>query len=516
MVTSRSGRIAGGLSVGYLNTAVITLVGLWLTPFLLRHLDQHNYGLWLLTAQTLFYLGLTDLGIVALLPREVAFVAGRPKATLALEVRSLVGETARLVFWQLPLAAIVGVVTWWLVWRTWPALSGPFAVVVATFVLTFPLRIFQAVLQGLQDLTWLGGVQIASWIGGTIVTIVLVAAGVEIYALAAGWATTQVLSAGLAWLRLRRRFPDVLPVRLPGLALSSARAHLSRGVWISVSQVAQVLLNGTDLLVIGAMLGPNAVVPYACTGKLIAFLANQPALFMQTSLPALSELRASAPRERMCQVSTSLTQLLLITSGAFACMALAFNGSFVTWWVGPSRFGGDTLSALMVLAMLLRHWNVSAVYTLFCFGNERRLAITTAVDGLVGLLAMALLVPRLGVHGAILGSILGVVAISLPGNLRALAREQGVPFLASIRPLRPWFGRFTPIALVVIATFMWSPVPPLIVGALAAVAIGIIYTAFIIPVALQPPLGLLLAPKLRAWLGYLPTWSKRVVGELTS
>src|SRR5262249_54444760 len=153
------------------------------------------------------------------------------------------------VLWQVPLSAAVGGVTWWFVWRTWPTLSGPFAVVVVTFVLTFPLRIFQGVLQGLQDLAWLGGMQLAAWIGGTIVTSGLVAAGVRIYGLAAGWATTQALGAGLAWHRLRRRFPDVLPPTLPTLPLSAARTHLGRGVWVSVSQVAQVLLNGTDLLV---------------------------------------------------------------------------------------------------------------------------------------------------------------------------------------------------------------------------------------------------------------------------
>ena len=94
-------------------------------------------------------------------------------------------------------------------------------------------------------------------------------------------------------------------MRLPSLSLHAARAHLGRGVWISVSQIAQILVNGTDLLVIGALLGPAAVVPYACTGKLVTLLANQPQLFMQTALPALSELRASVPRARMFQVSTA-------------------------------------------------------------------------------------------------------------------------------------------------------------------------------------------------------------------
>ena len=46
--SSRTRRFVGGLSVGYLHTAIVTIVGLWLTPYLLRHLEQHDYGLWLL------------------------------------------------------------------------------------------------------------------------------------------------------------------------------------------------------------------------------------------------------------------------------------------------------------------------------------------------------------------------------------------------------------------------------------------------------------------------------------
>ena len=102
---SRTRRFVGGLSVGYLHTAIVTIVGLWLTPYLLRHLDQHDYGLWLLTTQILFYLGLTDVGIVALLPREIAFTTGRAGVTLADDLRQLVGETTRLVLWQLPFVA---------------------------------------------------------------------------------------------------------------------------------------------------------------------------------------------------------------------------------------------------------------------------------------------------------------------------------------------------------------------------------------------------------------------------
>ncbi len=79
---------------------------------------------------------------------------------------------------------------------------------------------------------------------------------------------------------------------------------------------------------IGKLLGPEAVVPYVCTGKLLMLLANQPQMFMQMALPALSELRTAA-RERLFEVSRSMAQVMLLPSGAIVAVVLAVNQAFV-------------------------------------------------------------------------------------------------------------------------------------------------------------------------------------------
>ncbi|MDQ3804559.1 MAG: hypothetical protein M3416_12090, partial [Acidobacteriota bacterium] len=76
----RTKRFIGGVGYGYANQVVVTLTGLWLTPFLLGRVGQHDYGLWLVGAQVMAYLMLADFGVVALLPRETAFATGRAGA----------------------------------------------------------------------------------------------------------------------------------------------------------------------------------------------------------------------------------------------------------------------------------------------------------------------------------------------------------------------------------------------------------------------------------------------------
>lgn len=90
------------------------------------------------------------------------------------------------MLWQTPLVALAAIILWFSVSTTWEELRGPLGLVLLTFVVSFPLRIFDAVLQGLQDLAFVGKAHPISWAAGTIITIGLVFAGLKLCALAIG------------------------------------------------------------------------------------------------------------------------------------------------------------------------------------------------------------------------------------------------------------------------------------------------------------------------------------------
>ncbi len=160
---------------------------------------------------------------------------------------------------------------------------------------------------------------------GTAVTIALVLMHVGLGALAAGWVVTQAVSATACGIRLRRHFAQAWPPAVPGVSWPQARELFARSTWVSVAQIGQVLLNGSDVLILGALLGPAATVPYACTGKLVSVLANHPQLLMQTAAPALAEMRASASRTRLLDVALALMRAMLVISGGVACLVLTLN-----------------------------------------------------------------------------------------------------------------------------------------------------------------------------------------------
>lgn len=490
---SRTRRFLGGLGVGYASQAVMTLVGLWLVQFLLDQLGRELYGLWLVAGQFLGYVALLDLGVVALLPRETAWATGRGEPVAPVLARAL-----RVVLWQTPAVALLSAALWFLLPADWAALRGPLGIVLLAFAVTFPLRTFEAALRGLQDLAWIGGANFTTWLLNTATVVaLLLTTDLGLYALAAGWIVGRVTLGAAALVRLRRRFPETLPRSLPA-ARAAAVAVFRRSVWISVSQVAHALLTATDLILIGAILGPVATVAYAITGKLITTLAHYPQTIVDAAAPGVSEVRAAESRERTRQVAEALMEALLLFSGLLVCVVLAVNEGFVIWWVGAENWGGMLLSVLILARVLTGHFVLALELALFAFGYERRLAVASLVNGAVTVVASVLLIRGIGVEGAVVAALLGLVVVSGPAYLALYARETAAPVSRVFQALWPWGWRFALSAAVagfVIAPRMRPDLPVLAAGAAVT---AVLYVLMVVPRLTAPPLSLYLHPRVVA------------------
>ncbi len=488
---SRSQRFMGGLIFTYGYQAVVMLAGIWLTPFVLGRIGQHDFGLWLLGAQLLIYLTLTDFGVVELLPLETAYETGRQGGSGSVgELPQIVGQTIRTVLSQLPVVALLAGLMWLFIPAAWQGLKGPLGVVFLAFVVAFPLRIMPALLKGLQELAFVSGAQMLGWLMTTAVTVGLVLAGWGLYALAAGWLVGQLALAPVFAYRLWTRHREVVPRRLPPFSWAKSRAQLGKGSWVSLSSASQLLMGSTDLLVIGKLLGPAAAVPYACTGKLLSVLANQAQLMMEMASPGLAELKTAESRQSMLRVLTALTHGVLSFSGLVFCVTVVVNHWFVNWWVSSQQYGGLALTVVFVCTIPIRHWTTVTAYSVFCFGHQRRISLTNFCDGLVTTASCIVLTMAFGLPGAAGGTILGAALVSLPCNLRVIARETGVTVWRLISDmLGAWIWRFAIIGgVVLLVSLRWSP-KNLLEAAAASIVVTAVYLLIMLPNVLRSPLG---------------------------
>ena len=82
------------------------------------------------------------------------------------------------------------------------ALRGPIGLILAVFAISYPLRVFPAVLQGLQDLKFLGQLRLTLWSISTVLVVAMLLMGARFYALACGWCLQQMGHDLVAFMRL--------------------------------------------------------------------------------------------------------------------------------------------------------------------------------------------------------------------------------------------------------------------------------------------------------------------------
>lgn len=504
---SRMSRFLGGVSLGYVHLLLVTVVGLWMTPFLLGRVGSHTLGVWLMLQQVLGYLLLTDFGVSALLPREAAFATGRAGGVgQASDLPLVVARARQVVMWQMPVVAAAGFAAWMLVPARYSDAAGALAVIIIAFTILFPCRLYQAFLQGVQELPFLSKLQIAAWTVNTGIVISLVLAGRGLQALTLGWVAGQSITAALSWWQVRRLYAGSWPGWHVRPHFQETRSYLTRASWVGVAQLAQVFLTGSDMLLIGSVLGASAVVEYSCTGKLTTVLSSYPQIIMVAATPALCEMWASKRRDALVDTTTALMLLMLTISGLIACVVLAANQSFVTWWVGAEHFGGPRLTFLFALMLIARHWNITLIYGLLAFGQDRRVSVINLADGAMSVAAGGALVFLMGSEGAVLGSLLSVAAVSLPGNLVVLAREAGSTPRAVCAMLWPWAWRL--LVLVVCCAsvpLLWAPSTLGGIAALAA-AVSLTYAVVMAHGLRNGPLGAFVLPRIALMLPATVRW----------
>lgn len=495
---SRTSRVLAGASLGYAQLGLSTIFSLWFTPFLLRHVGRSNFGLWSAGNPILAYVALIDFGVVTLFAREVAFALGQAQgdARRARELPILVGTTLRLVLLQMPVLILGVAVALLSLPRAWDALYLPLAIALGGLVLVFPLRIYHGLLTGLQDLRFLGLLAITMWAVASAVNAVLVLCGWGLNALAASFFVTQMGTYCACYFRVRARFPSALGGGLPALSRREAASRLRKGFWVIVSQLSVILGSGADLLVIAAVLGPAEVTPYTITDKLVTLLNNVPFMIMNSAQPALSELSASSDRRRLPDVCIALTRVVLLVSGLIAGVVIVLDRGFVTWWIGPQEFAGNTLMLLLVADMIVGHWTSATAYALFSFGYERLISITSVLGTAISTVLMVVLIPRLGLMGAPIASMAGRGIVALPALLIAVARAMGGSVKGLLFSVFSWAWRIVLFAAGAAAvTHFWTPLSFVALGA-AGLGTAAVYGLVMLPLVLAEPLGVYTRPRL--------------------
>jgi O-antigen/teichoic acid export membrane protein len=376
-------------------------------------------------------------------------------------------------------------------------LAGPLGILVVVTGLTYPLRVFRAVLTGIQDVHFNGMLSVAQAVLSVLLTAVLLVRGHGLYAIAIASAVPVFIVFAAALVRTAMIAPDLFKGwKVP--SPPTLRPLVTNGVGVWLSGIGYHLLAASNSLVLTFLGHPEWAVVYACTAKLSAMCTQLVWIPPDSALIGLAQLHGEGTgHDRLRAVVLLMLRLHLLLSGGAACALLAMNPAFVSVWVGPELFAGVNLNVLLCAGIIVYSLVHGLITTASVLGDRMTVGIVVLVNGLVQVPLALVFGRNWGLVGIAAAGLVAAAVTAIPACVVLLRSSTALRATHVMHALLvPWCMRVAALLVTaaVIGSFHRSigPVGTFAIGTL----LGCAYIWHMRPLYR----GLPLDPRWSAWL----------------
>lgn len=439
----RGGRLLGQAAGAAAVQVWLGLLGLFTTPFLLRHLGPAAYGVFAMVGAVSGQLSNLELGFGQ---ATIVYLARARAAARGDEERAIL-QTSAFVFLGggLLAAALLGAGSDWLTRSFFnvpadlqgPALSA-FRWGALILGVSFVSSFLSSVLQALARVGWLNASRGLVGTAASLGSVAIVALGGALRGVFHVQAAVAV--GGLLFLAVGAARAHALP--RPHFDRRTAAEMARFGTVVFLAGIAyQWMINGPPL-VLGALVGaaeiPAFSVPHLVLQKLAMLIAAASLAF----LPFASAAAAAPGGGGLIGAFRAHVRLTLLTMGPVAAYLAVFARPLLAAWVNPGfAVGGAPCLRLLAGAGLVLALAGPPADVARAQGRPLWVLVYTAVVAAVGLLGSLLLVPRWRAQGAAAAFLLALLVGTAPLLIAvaqallairpaALARMVAAPLLA--------------------------------------------------------------------------------------
>lgn len=422
-------QIAKNVGSSWFALGVNVAIGIVLSPFILHHLGDEAFGLWVLIFSLTGYYGLFDLGIRSSIVRYVAkYTATNEQdelnrlvstamfsyggvAVVALMVTLIAAYYVNSIF-RIPDSSVT--VARWLLLMVGVSVS-----------LGFPLGVFGGMLEGLQRFYLLNFTTMSSTVVRAILIVVALEHGGGLLTVAFITVflplVTQLVNAVAVF--------RILPLRLAPQYVnrSSLRKIASYSGTTFLIIVAARLRFKTDALVIGTFVSAAAITYFSIGSRLVDYAAEVVSSLAQIFVPMSSQSYAKGDME-------GLRKMLVL--GNRACASIIFpitailtilGKSVIDVWVGP-KYIATSYPVLLVLlypvTLMLAQYSSGRI--LWGMAKHHTWAWVALGEGTANLILSVILVRPYGILGDAVGTAIPLTCSMIFFLPQYLCRQVGI------------------------------------------------------------------------------------------
>jgi len=401
-------RIGRNVFSNWAGFVIYMVVSFFLTPFMVHHLGNTGYGIWILVGSLTGYLGILDLG---LRPAVVKYVA-RYRALGDDEMVNRVVNTILVIFSSIAGLVVIGslILSYFSpeAFKVPPEYNGQLRVIIIIVGLnvaaSFPFGVFGAMLNALQRFDLNNVIQITVFLVRTVFLVLFLKLGGGLITLG-----VIVLSASLTEFALKTRWclkiNPTLEINRHLASRETFRIIAGFSAYTFIMSIAVRISFQTDAIVIGAMVSAEAITFFSIGSSMIDYLSTLISHMSVTVTPLASGLDATGDDARMRKLLFIGTRYCLLVILPVGCAYLILGETFISLWMGP-QYGPSSAKVLAILMWsyfgYLSQFVAGSVF--YGLGKVKKLAYLNLGTALVNIILSVILVKPFGIYGVALGT----------------------------------------------------------------------------------------------------------------
>jgi O-antigen/teichoic acid export membrane protein len=174
----------------------------------------------------------------------------------------------------------------------------------------------------------------------------------------------------------------------------------------------RMLLDNTDILLIGHFLDPHSVAVYFAvirTSGLIAFVSFS---VIALAVPKFAQIHSTGTRAELQSFVSSMIRLMFWPS-LLAALAMACLGPFLLSLFGPDYVVGYPTMLVVLTGLVLRSATLPVEYLLNMTGHHRDTLLVYGLAALANVALNLLLIPAFGIIGAAIGTYAAMIGANV-------------------------------------------------------------------------------------------------------
>jgi O-antigen/teichoic acid export membrane protein len=393
------------------------IVSFFLSPFIVRHLGNSAYGIWVLLVSLTGYLGFLDLGIRGAVTRYIAkfHTEGNHEQS-----RRTVSSACCIFLMAGTLAVVTAVGFAFLVVPRFHipseyVQSAQTVVLITgvTIAMSLISGIFGGLLIGLQRFGLMNLVALSGIVFRSTATVLALKSGRGLVTLAIIQLVSTATELVLGFVLSRRLYPEAR-IGVRDVRREQVFLVLSFGLFALLLQLSNYLVFYTDALVIGAFLPVSMITFFAIGANLTIYARDLVGGVSRTMTPLASRLEVEAGRQRLRETTLRAGGYCTLIMAPVFVTFIIRGKSFIGLWMGPAyaELSGHVLWILSIPWLFGAGTSVAAS-AILGIGKHRPVVPAALAEALSNIVLSVALIRAMGIVGVAWGTAIPNLVVGL-------------------------------------------------------------------------------------------------------